>query len=312
MEAVPQDISFPGGGEVSYVTIKDCSLRALEDMDTGESPYLTKAVYIGPSSRYIRLISNEIYGVVNFGNVGGYTRRPDAIGNKFHSGNLAGRSFDSLVNSNFFVDAPTRFLLYPVRHNHIRFNEVHQASRNVWTNAEEIFLVRGGSHKSGGYATEASATTLVDRTKNWKPHQYKDAVVLIISGRGFGQYRVVTDSTSDTLTLESPLRVIPDTTSEYVVGGMYLENDFYANLNNTPCRLSLWLDCIANVVELHRDVFAKGSDIWGQDRTSVDEQSIAENPEHFYPSYYNIIANCWMDGSYFNIVSGVSTRNIYR
>ena len=69
--------------------------------------------------------------------------------------------------------------------------------------------------------------------------------------------------TKDTLRVDRPWRIQPDATSEYCVGATYAENAFFANLNNTPCRMSLWLNCLANVVEKHRDVFAGGIDIWG-------------------------------------------------
>lgn len=221
IEAVPAELKFPATAEVTDLAIRRCRLHAQEDMSTGWAPYANRAVYVGPRSQRVRFISNEVFGGVDFREI----RRLDMIDNRFHGGNVHASAYDSLVDANFFVDSPTRFLVYPRRHCHIRFNEVHQAHRSSWENAEEIFLVHGGGRKSFGLVTSASPTTLADKGQSWKPGFYKDATALIISGRGFGQYRTVADNTADTLTLESPWRVVPDQTSEYVVGAMHVEND---------------------------------------------------------------------------------------
>lgn len=290
------------------VTVRGCRLFAHEDMLTGRAPYgRTHVFHIGPRSEFVRFASNDVYGSVEFSHV----RRLDLIDNKFHSGAGHGSCFDSLIDANYFVDSPTRFLFYPRRHNHIRFNEAHQAFRSSWENAEEMYLVHGGSRKSFGHPTSAMATTLADNTQNWKPGAQRDATVLIIAGRGFGQYRTVVDNTADTLTIDQPWRVVPDTSSYFVVGVMHVENDFFANLNNTPLRLSLWLDCIGNLVDMHRDVFSKGSDIWGQDRSAVNVDGSVKDPGRFHPAWYNAIMNCWMDGAYAHLWSGASPANIH-
>jgi len=131
---------------------------------------------------------------------------------------------------------------------------------------------------------------------------YKDWTVLIVSGKGFGQYRRVVNNTAHTLQLDRAWRVVPDGTSEYVASQMYVENAFFANLNNSPLRMSLWLDCIANVVEMHRDTFAKGIDIWGQDSSRKHPEMEFQRPGSFCPAYYNVIQNCWMDGTFANLV----------
>ena len=297
------------------VTVKDCQL-VLADKEF--QPPFRSALTIF-NNAYCRVLNNEIVGGLR---VSGSARRLDVIGNTFRDGAISGTGSDCLIDANLFKDSPTRFLFYPRRHCHIRFNEMHQAFRHSWCNAEEIFLVHGGSRKSGGQPTGASPTTLVDQNKDWVPGEFDEATVLIVSGRGFGQYAIVTGNTTDTLELDRPWRVVPDKTSEYVVGMMFVENSFYANLNNTPLRLSLWLDCIANVVDLHRDVFAKGTDIWGQDRTGIPEprrtrpkrragKRTSSVTDRFHPAYYNVLMNSWMDGSYAHLWSGVDPRNLY-
>jgi hypothetical protein len=135
---------------------------------------------------------------------------------------------------------------------------------------------------------------------------------LITAGTGFGQYRRVVDNDQTTLTLDKPWLVIPDSSSEYVVGQMQAENVFFANLNNTPCRLSLWLDCVNNIVDKHRDVFAGGVDVWGQDRSDTSKEGEDQLLHRFHPSYYNMFFDCWLDGSPVRMVSGAKPSNAYK
>jgi len=303
------------GQVVERVTVADCRLRALaEDILTRRHLYRA-AIGFG-STRYLRLLNNDIYGSLNFGRA----YRADIIRNKFRGGtggdvcSIHGWAADSLLDSNLFVETPGRVCFYPLRHCYIRYNEVHQAFRGTWANAEEIFLVHGSwgrLQRTIGFASDADGTTLVDEKQKWKPDMYAGCTVLIISGRGFGQYRQVAGNTADTLTLACPWRVVPDKTSEYVVTHIYVENAFFANLNNTPCRLSLWLDCIGNVVEMHRDVFAKGIDLWGGDDSRKGSTDRWHGRERFYPAYYNRIVDGWMDGTFVSLVSMADPANVH-
>jgi hypothetical protein len=93
-----------------------------------------------------------------------------------------------------------------------------------------------------------------------------------------------------------------------VVGQYFVENSWYANFNDTPGRMSLWLECIGNLVELHRDAFAGGIDIWGEDSTEPGEpvktpHNLGYVDHHFMPSWYNVIHNGWFDGSFVKLWS---------
>jgi len=306
VEAIPDEIVFPIGGEVQEVTIGDCCLRAAEEDALSRRPLYLSAFHAGPAARRIKLLNNEIYGAANWGIGGiGPAVRTEIIGNTFHGGavndvvTINGAFSQSLIDSNRLVDTPGRIVLGMGRHNYLRFNEIHQAFRGTWENAEEIYLVHGGveANKTVGLATGAAPMTLVDTRQHWKSGLHRDDTVLIISGRGFGQYRRVTDNTADTLTVQPAWNVTPDATSEYVVAPQFVENAFFANLNNTPCRLSLWLDCIANLVEMHRDDHAKGADLWGEDGSVVDEEGVGHGLSKFFPAYYNCFVNNWMDGT---------------
>ncbi len=311
--------------EVVNVRILDCRIRALEeDPDRRDTLYL-KAIYVGRDCfgrcRQVKINNNEIHGSLFFWRA----ERMEIVRNTWRDTTativvaIHGWATDSLLDSNLFIDTPGRLCFYPVRHCCIRYNEIHGAFKGTWTNAEEVYLVHGsygdyfgeGHRKTVGRATAGDATRLSDSGQSWPDGMHKDSVVLITGGRGFGQYRRVMDNTADTLTVERPWRVAPDATSEYVVGRMYMENDFFANLNDTPLRMSLWLDCICTVVDRHRDEFAKGIDIWGADWSRRGEDGSVHRPDHFFPSWYNMILDGWMDGSMAHLYSfaGASSVN---
>ncbi len=315
VEAVPREIRFPDGGEVRDVMIRDCLLDAREaDSASGRWLY-TAAIYVGPCSRNVSILDNDIHGAagnLSLGRMAGYARRMDIIGNTFHGPgtdivSLGCQGYDCLVDDNRFVDSPGRLVFNPRRHCYIRFNEIHHMTRGTWNNAGETFLLHGSMDdavKTAGYASAGAEAAMTDRRQSWKPGLLRDAAVLIISGRGMGQYRTVIANTGDTLTVDRPWRVAPDATSGYVVGPMYVENALFCNLNDTPGVLSLWLDCIANVVEMHRDQSSAGVTAWGSDGASIDANGVARNVNRFCPSWYNMIVNGWQDGAGISLVGG--------
>lgn len=268
-----------------------------------------------PQFRDIRILDNEFFGSVGFGDHWTPSYRAEFIGNTIHGGGNtddvslnAPQLCQSIVDSTQMRDAATRFLVNARRHCAIRFNEVHDYQRSIWANAEETFLVYGDVSKGGGRPTSATPATLTDASKKWPPGIWREGEVLIVSGRGFGQHRAVVDNTVDTLTLREPWRVTPDATSQYVVGQYFVENSWYANFNDTPGRMSLWLECIGNVVEKHRDAFAGGIDVWGEDSTRPDEpverpHNLGYVDHHFMPSRYNVIHDGWFDGSFVKLWS---------
>ncbi len=318
VEAVPNEISFPTGGEVRNVTVVNCCIRAEEEDPRSRRPLYRSAFYSNPAAYRIKILNNEIYGGLGWGTGGspGQAVRVEIIGNTIHGGGLSdvvtigGGFSQSLIDDNQLIDTPGRICVGMGWHNYFRFNEIHQAFRSTWENAEEVYLVHGGVRsKTISFATGSSAGTLTDTRQNWKPDFYHDATVLIISGRGFGQYRRVIGNTNDTLTLETVWNVKPDTTTEYLVSALFTENAFFANLNDTPCRMSFWLDSIANVVEMHRDDHAKGADIVGEDRSRIDENGLGRDLTRFFPVYYNMFVNSWMDGTALWLTNSGSTAD---
>jgi len=298
----------PGAEAVENFTLRNCRLLA-GDRQSSDTHFGYLQALAVPRFRNVQILDNDIVGSANLGDFFLPSFRLEFIGNTIQGGgntdNVSlnvSQLFDSLVDGNQLRHAATRFLVNARRHCAIRFNEVHDYQRAIWANAEETFLVHGDVFKGGGRATAATETTLTDRAKQWRSGLWRDAEVLVVSGRGFGQHRTVTDNTADTLTLRQPWRVTPNASSQYVVGNYFVENSWYANFNDTPGRMSLWLECIGNVVEKHRDAFAGGIDVWGEDSTKPDEavqtpHHLGYVDHHFMPAWYNLIHDGWFDGS---------------
>ena len=309
----------PGDGPVEDFAMRGCRLYA-DAVRASQPRYTYVMAFALPRCRNVEILDNDIHGPLGIGDFFLSSYRVEVIGNTIHGGGNADNvsfnvtnSIDSLIDANTLVDGATRFLVNSRRHTAIRFNEVHQYNKAIWTNAEETFLIHGDQFKSVGKATAATATSLDDARQKWKPGQWREAEVLIVSGRGFGQHRTVTDNTATRLTLESPWRVTPDATSEFVVGNLFVENYWFANLNDTPGRTSLWLDHVGNVVDRHRDSYAGGIDIWGDDDTAArphDELPAAARSNRFLPAWYNMIMDCWMDGSMIKLWSHVNDAGL--
>ena len=294
-------VSIAGDGDrrPENVNILDCRLRGY-----GENPAGTRDLYWGVlrwgQLKRLNLLRNDLYGSIWFHR----GERLEIVGNTFHGGTFSinvsihGWAYDSLLDDNQFVDTPGRVCFYPRRHTYIRFNEVHWAHRAAWANASEVYLVHGAygqERKFVGTASGGGAAGLADSTQRWPADGLKDTVVVLVGGRGFGQYRTVTANTATELTVDRPWRVPPDETTEYVVSPLYLESAFYNNLNDTPMVMSLWLDCLGLVVDRHRDRFSSGVQLWG---------SKGEGAKDFLPSWYNVVSNSWLFGSQIKMVVG--------
>ena len=125
-----------------------------------------------------RVLSNEIFGGLGWGTGGspGQAVRVEIIDNTIHGGGLSdvvtigGGFSQSLIDDNRLVDTPGRICVGMGWHNYFRFNEIHQAFRSTWENAEEVYLVHGGVRsKTISFPTGASSDTLVDKRQDWNP-----------------------------------------------------------------------------------------------------------------------------------------------
>lgn len=302
------------GALVEHVVIRDCLINAPEeDLESGH--YLYRAAIVIPGSRRVAILGNDIHGSLE---MRPGTWRSDIINNTFRGGtaldvaSVVVSGADNLIDSNRLVDTPGRLVLYGLTRTYVRYNELHNIGRGGWTHVSESFLLHGGADKTMGGPSEVTADSLTDTTQKWEDDQYVGATVLITHGKGFGQYRIVTGNTEDTLHVEQPWRVLPDASSEYAVGGYFTENALYNNQNHSPGVTALWLGCISNLVEKHRDNNGSGITILGQDRSSVNAAGQGSQLAHFHPSWYNMITDNWLDGSPITVVPGVSKTNAWK
>ena len=312
-------VGAPVPGGLHHVTVRECRIIGQEVRvsdrrgfwpEVGHARGAYRMALALAEGHHHRVLDNDIVGPVNGGSVYDPLRRNEWTGNVIHGGGSADMVSlsllveESLVDANRLIDAPGRFMVTSPWHTLIRYNEVQDMWRGSWANAEETYLQHGGANdgadwapKTLGTASAATATTLTDAGRTWKSDVYRGACVLITAGRGFGQWRRITANDATTLTLAEPWRVVPDATSEYCAARFFVENTYFANVNDTPGRLSLWLDCIGCLVDSHRDVFSGGLDVWGGENTSPKDVEHQPGKPNYYPSFYNHFARCWLDGA---------------
>jgi hypothetical protein len=80
---------------------------------------------------------------------------------------------------------------------------------------------RTPAKKPTGWVTSATATTLVDSTKNWDNNQYQGCRVRIVCGTGLGNEAAITSNDATSLTVASWGVATPDTTSKYEIMDSY-------------------------------------------------------------------------------------------
>jgi hypothetical protein len=166
-------------------------------------------------------------------------------------------------------------------HNCLAGNVVRDISARR-DNASETYLLEGGATHWRGYATGAAASTLTAADAGWKPDEQKGRTVLIIKGRGLGQYRLVTGNDATTLALDRAWDVAPDETSYVAVGEFFQENLLLDNSDlDGDAAVQFWGSCLANVLAGHISRNAQGLWMWTY-----------EDQDAFNPCAFNEIVNC--------------------
>jgi prepilin-type processing-associated H-X9-DG protein len=309
-----------GGGTVSDILIKDCKIIAAEENYLNKDLLYYSAIYSFCKAKNVKILNNDIKGSIFLGGYSTASERVDIIGNIIRGGQYSGvialqmYSVNCIIDGNQLLDSPGRFMPNPIMHNYIRYNEIHDFAHGSSMNSEEVYLIHGESgqkYVSDGWPTSAQASILTDTTKNWKPGQYKNAVVIVTSGKGMGQYRFVEDNTATELKLKEPFRVIPNSNSEYMVAFLYTENLFSGNINDSVGRFSIYFDAISNIITNYRDDRG-GMDLWGADRSSVDASTNTLKKNGLSISWYNVFKNCWLDGSNLEFISSAPNNSAYK
>jgi hypothetical protein len=152
-------------------------------------------------------------------------------------------------------------------------------------NASETYLMEGGCTLWRGPALGGDAVTLKAEAK-WKPGDFKGRTMLILAGRGLGQWRTVADNTADAVTLTEPLAVAPDATTYFLVGDFFKENLLLDNGDlDGDAAVQYWGSCLGNILAGHLGRNTQGLWLW----TYGDKTT-------YHVSAFNEIVNCrWTD-----------------
>lgn len=146
-------------------------------------------------------------------------------------------------------------------------------------NAGELMYEAGGIYWKG-YATGVTPTSITVEGTPFNRERFKRglglfrsgapdaepgtaAFLVILDGRGVGQYRRILESTDNTLELEGEWIVTPDQTSFFAVGNMYVEHLWIDNTEfNTANWTGFWGAHIGHTVDGHIMRGSRGFYLW--------------------------------------------------
>lgn len=304
---------------VEDVEILECRLRPQEEdprtRDVRSEKWGGNTI-LGQNARYVRINNNEIEGTIYFL----WIDHLEMIGNNFSRVGMDICSYqlrctNSLIDSNVFRDGAGRILLFPSTRTYLRLNRCEGTPPGTWAGAPEQYLIHSWeSALRTDQATGGTATTLTDTKAKWEPNSRAQSVVVIVQGKGFGQYRFVTGNTADTLTIDRPWRVVPDATSVYVMDWMHVENSLFANTNDSAMvdPLFFTMNC---TVDAHRMTNTNGLWLYAFDYSfrdaKGDRQKFWAGEPHVALSWYNTITNSWFDGTYLRLFVESRPDNYY-
>ena len=176
----------------------------------------------------------------------------------------------------------------PVRRNFI--------ARNIATNsafmegAGEVYLFEGpdvGRENWIGKPATAGPDFLTQSDQKWPADVLAGRIAMVVSGKGFGQFRVIKSNTENRITLEEPWRIVPDQTSWVVVRQFFFQN----LLVNDYCRDTLggvdfYGGALDNVVESFTGLRSRG--VWLYAANVGDEKQRMV----YGPVAFNYVNNC--------------------
>lgn len=289
------------------ISIIDCRLNAGCETPRSRAEQYRTCVW-GWHVDHVTLNNNEFVGTVNvqWGN------RVDLIQNTFREAYqdkcaVILKLTDSLVDSNQFKDDSSRFVMYPSRRTYCRLNRTELHARGIWNGDTEGYCIHAWDHRAQLCRADAGTeTTVTSRGEKWAPGALQGRTVLIISGRGFGQYREVVSNTADTLTVDSPWRLVPDETSVYVVSWMTTNIAWFGNVWDGPLSegMTLWYNLVDNLVDRFYNVSGAGRlNLWNLNAVRLSENGALVHPRQraesmfgFQPSWYNLISRSDLGG----------------
>jgi len=136
----------------------------------------------------------------------------------------------------------------------------HNTFKNLYGWDREAMTTDGGGGDYIGLLAAATLTTVAyPSPQGWKTDDLKGKVAYVLSGKGMGQYRLITANTDRILTLERSWDVVPDSTS--VVGITWMHGH-YLFIGNTVIDASIALQLYGvafdSIVAENRSVRAGG------------------------------------------------------
>ncbi|WP_199620906.1 right-handed parallel beta-helix repeat-containing protein [Paenibacillus alkalitolerans] len=247
----------------------------------------------------------EGYNAVNidgleYGKISGNTIRirrftpvvfTSASKNIIEGNRIDGRNTDGRRKANrgiTFNTGPNEPGWKPTEKNYVAYNVIEYVGDEVApTNDGEYVLFDSNADSDYrkvmhyGEITEAGPDNVKTAGVNWENDQMKSLYVLIVEGKGIGQYRKVTGNTADTLNVEKNWIVIPDYTSKLTVTRFFVKNIVlentarYSKENN----FMVWGNGIGNVLD------GNTSDAGGVAAVAMD----TAKTDMYFPAYFNVI-----------------------
>ncbi len=133
-------------------------------------------------------------------------------------------------------------------------------------NEGETMFEAGGPYWQGRPVGSTSASVTVEGEPFWT--DMTGTYVLVLDGRGFGQYRRVARSTGNSLTVIPAWDVVPDESSYLMVNGAFVETLWIDNTEEHTANWSgFWGSNLGHVVDGHVLRDGAGLYLWGYSRT---------------------------------------------
>lgn len=271
------------------VTLLNCRFTAAREAPADFAPAYAYALS-GSGCRRVRLAHSEIDGAIAFRDV----EQLELVRNRIYEANHEGVALDvtgrhCLIDCNMFRLAPGRLKLHPLVRSVVRYNQLSRVWRGEWVTAtEDEGPPPAETPRRLAMASGGTPVSLVDARASWSTDAWRHAVVLIVEGRGFGQARLVTGNTADSLTVDPAWTVPPDATSRYLVGPLSLETVFSYNYHDA---IAPWIvrDSVGCLFRAHYMAGAPRFEFRGEDRTS------AEQPHAFHPCWQNVLVGGFIE-----------------
>jgi hypothetical protein len=193
------------------------------------------------------------------------------------------RSLEPGLHNNLFVRAPVRSVIENNVIEDADRNFVSQLGRasswhtavigNRWQNniprrhnAGENMYEAGGATWHGRVAN-ATADSIAVEGEPFAELDLANHFVLVLDGRGIGQYRRLVRHTADTLTVQPRWDVVPDSETHVMAGRFYVEHLWIDNTEeHTANWTGFWGNNVGHVVDGHVLRDGSGYYLWGWNR----------------------------------------------